>query len=471
VLNRVPILIPVENQVREFDPKLLLARVCAQRGFTALIGSRREIEFRVASIQRGIYLSKSMTRRSAKIFRILRTLGHEVVAWDEEALVHLPPDVYYTRRLSPEAMKHVSHLLAWGQDNVELFEQYPHLGNRPIHATGNPRNDFLRPELRSLFRAQAASYRAAHGDFLLINTNFNHVNAFFPVENLFLSADAPGQELRRGRASEGMALDYAIGLRDHKQRLFEHFQRLIPELEKSFPQVTIVVRPHPTEAHAVYEAIARRCTRVRVTNEGNVVPWLLAAKALVHNGCTTGVEAYVLGVPAVSYRPHVDDRYDDGFYRLPNRASHQCFGFGELADTLHKILDGTLGAADGAERKMLVDRYLAAQDGPLAVERIADLLEEIVAGRPELPAPPLGRQVAGWFAATKRRLGKKWKARKQGAHHSPEFQRHRYPPISLEQVRSRLAALDEALPGGFAVQVDQVAGEIFRLRRLAEPER
>jgi surface carbohydrate biosynthesis protein len=461
-------MIPVENQVREFDPKLLLARVCAQRGFTALIGARREIEFRVASMQRGIYLSKSMTMRSAKIFRILRTLGHEIVAWDEEALVHLPPDVYFTRRLCPDAMKHVSHLLAWGQDNVELFEQYPHLGNRPIHATGNPRNDFLRPELRGLFSAQAEAFRAEHGDFVLINTNFNHVNAFYPVENLFLPVGSAGEEPRRGRSSEGMALDYAIGLRDHKQALFEHFQRLIPELEKRFPQINIVVRPHPTEGHAVYEEIARRCTRVRVTNQGNVVPWLLAAKALVHNGCTTGVEAYVLGVPALSYRPHVDDRYDDGFYRLPNRASHQCFAFDELVDALQNVFAGTLGPAGGAERKALVDRYLAAQEGPLAVERIADLLEAIAAGRPELPRPPLGQQLAGWFAATKRRWVKSWKGLKRGAHHSPEFQRHRYPPISVAQVRSRLAAFSEALPGGFDVQVDQVAGEIFRLRRVEE---
>jgi len=34
------LIIPVENQVRELDPKLLLACVAAQRGFAAVIGSR-----------------------------------------------------------------------------------------------------------------------------------------------------------------------------------------------------------------------------------------------------------------------------------------------------------------------------------------------------------------------------------------------------------------------------------------------
>ncbi len=43
------LLIPVENQVRELDPKLLLACIAAQRGFSSVIGSRRELEFRIDS--------------------------------------------------------------------------------------------------------------------------------------------------------------------------------------------------------------------------------------------------------------------------------------------------------------------------------------------------------------------------------------------------------------------------------------
>jgi surface carbohydrate biosynthesis protein len=460
----VPLLLPVENQVREFDPKLLLAAVAARRGFPAVIGSRREIDFRIASFPRGFYLSKSMTVRSLKMFRILRRLGHEVLALDEEALVHLPDEVYYSRRLSPEALRYVSHLLAWGQDNVELLERYPPRGDIPVHATGSPRNDFLRPELRELFREDANVFRAAHGDFILVNTNFNHVNSFYPAQNLVVS-DGPDGRPEFGRAARGMGAEYALGLRDHKQALLDHFLRLIPELEEAFPALTIVVRPHPTENHEVYRRVAAGRSRVKVTNEGNVVPWLLAARALVHNGCTTGVEAYVLGVPAVSYRPHVDARYDDGFYRLPHRASHQAFDPAELVATLRRILAGALGPADGAERKAEVGHYLAAQDGPLASERIVSLLEEVLAGRPELPAPSLADRSAAWYEATRRRWKKKWKGRKPGAQTAIEFHRHRYPGHSLEDVQSRLARLQRTLGDTTPLVVEPVAEEIFRVRR------
>ena len=158
-----------------------------------------------------------------------------------------------------------------------------------------------------------------------------------------------------------MTREYAEGFREHKQAVFEDFQNLIPELERAFPEYTIVVRPHPTENQDIYHQIAARCRRVQVTNEGNVVPWLMAAKVLIHNGCTTGVEAYVMRVPAVSYRATVNDYYDDGFYHLPNRLSYQCFDFEELRVTLERIISGDLGAPGGEEREKLIDHYLVAR--------------------------------------------------------------------------------------------------------------
>ena len=62
--DKVPLLIPVENQVRELDPKLLLACIAARRGFVSFIGPRREFHFKITSFPRGIYLSKSITGAS-----------------------------------------------------------------------------------------------------------------------------------------------------------------------------------------------------------------------------------------------------------------------------------------------------------------------------------------------------------------------------------------------------------------------
>jgi surface carbohydrate biosynthesis protein len=410
------LLIPVENQVRELDAKLLLACIAARRGLASIIGSKRDVESRITSFPRSVYIAKSLLHGHRKFLRIARKLGHEIVAWDEDALVHLPPEIYYSRRLSPDSMACVSHLFAWGEDNAELWRQYPELpAGLPIHITGNPRNDLLRPEIQPYYQNDVKKILDRYGAFILINTNFNHVNAFSPIRRLFQPADKPGEPPKFGRAARGMTREYAEGLRDHKQAIFEHFQKMIPELENAFPDYMIVVRPHQVESQDVYLQIAKACQRVHVTNKGNVVPWLMACKAVILNGCTTSVEAYAMGVSALSYRATVNDYYDDGFYRLPNRLSHQCFDFEELKQTLKKILAGEIGAGDGDERRALIDHYLTAREGPLACERIIDVLEKSMAGLSKMPLPPLKDRLEGWFKTTKRRVRRRSKQRSEDA--------------------------------------------------------
>ncbi len=458
------LLIPIENQVRELDPKLLLACIAAEHGFPSVLGSRREMELRISSFPPGVYLSKSVKSGNGRMFKILRKLGHEVVAWDEEALVHLPDETYYSRRISPSALESVSALFAWGEDNAEMWRRYPRFPrDLPIHATGNPRMDLLRPEMHAFYDQEVARLRKTHGDFILVNTNFNHVNAFLPGQNLFQPAKVPGDTAEFGEAARGMTRSYAEGLRDHKQAVMEDFKNMIPALERAFPDRVIVVRPHPTENPAGYLEVASRCRRVRVTNEGNVVPWLLAAKVLVHNGCTTGVEAFVVGMPALSYRATVDDRYDDGFYRLPNRVSHPCFDFESLRETLIRVFKGDLGSAGREERKALVDRYLSGCEGPLACERIVSVLERLAAAPPRFRKPFLHERWHGRIQAGFRSLKKRYRASLPGSINQPAFQKHRYPVVTMEDIRDRVRRFQLVRGKRSNLLVEEFAGCFFRI--------
>lgn len=458
------LLIPVENQVREMDPKLLLACIAARQGFSSVIGSRRELEFRIDSYPRSIYLSKSMTRRSLIFFRIARKFGHDIVTWDEEALVHLPAETYFSRRLHPEAIQLVSHLFAWGQDNVELWRQYDHLPEDiPIHKTGNPRNDMLRPEMHSFYDEEVQALRRQYGDFILVNTNFNHVNAFGPDMNLFQPVTKPGEPAKFGRAARGMSRAYAQGLWDHKHAVFKSFQQLLPKLDQAFPDLNIIIRPHPTERHDVYRDIADRCSRVHVTNEGNVVPWILATRVVLHNGCTTGVEAFVMGVPAISYRESVNEKYDNGFYQLPNAVSHQCFNFEQMQDMIHRILSGKLGAADGQERQDLVKHYLASQDGPLACERMVDILAAEATTQNRNARISLWNRFQRKLIADGYHLYRRLKPMLPGSHNRPEFQKHRYPRISLEALKNKIERIQQIIHDTNRLEVTQLSDVLFRI--------
>lgn len=462
--SKALLIMPVENQVRELDAKLLLAVVAARRGFQSLIGSRREIHFHIHSIPRGIYLSKSVTAASRMMFRIMSRLGHCITAWDEEALVHLPPETYYSRRLSPQAMAYVARFFAWGEDNAALWREYPRFPDRSrILVTGNPRNDLLRPEIRGYYDGEVQRIRSTYGDFVLVNTNFNHVNAFSPVQNLFQPPKHPQDKERPGRAAKGMTTDFAEGFRRHKQAVFNDFLQLVPELERAYPDLRLIVRPHPTENPAIYHRMAEGCRRVQVTNEGNVVPWLMAAKALIHNGCTTGVEACAVGVPAFSYRKSVNDFYDLGFYGLPNKVSHQCFSFEELRQHLDRTLAGRPAPEDDGERKAVLDAHLASISGPLACERIVAALEEMIGEGPDIAKTGVGHRMIGRALAAGRTAVKRFKDSRPGSHNRPSFQRHRYPTLTAETVAGRIAKFQDLLGSTENVRVSPFLDQFFIL--------
>ena len=458
-----PLIIPVENQVRELDAKILLSCIAAERGFPVIMGSRGYIHYKMAAMPRGIYLAKSMRKLSNKMFRILRLLGHEIVAWDEEALVHPPAEIYFPLRLSPITVPLVSHLICWGQENADLFRQYPQLPpTTPVHIVGNPRGDMLRPELRGYFDDQVEMLQKQYGDFILVNTNFLDVNPFIPGLGLFLSETKTGETPQFGQAGKGMTLEFATGLRDHKLAILDDFLQMVPALQRAFPDYTIVIRPHPSENHDVYNELAVRFKNIKIDNSGNIIPWLLACKAMIHNGCTTGAEAYLLRVPAISYLATFNKTYDYDWQGLPTKLSYQCFSFDELKLTLGQILSGEKAAAGGEERKTLIDHYLTAQDGALACERLVDVL--MAAGYDQqAPLPPSSlTRTFGWlkcyFRTALKQVNMKRHGSKRQAYHD-----HRFPELTVADIERRVERFRKQLNRFDSIKVSAHSRHIFNI--------
>jgi hypothetical protein len=168
-------------------------------------------------------------------------------------------------------------------------------------------------------------------------------------------------------------------------------------------------------------------------------------------------------VPAISYRATINEAYDNGFYRLPNKLSHQSFDFEELRVMLQRILAGDLGAADGDQREALIDHNLVAQDGPLACERMVDVFEDMLESRSESSAPGLRDRLEGWYRATRRGLKKRHKSHRRGSHLKPEYQRHRYPEISLEEVRRRILRFQQILGDKKELRAERIFKQSFRI--------
>jgi surface carbohydrate biosynthesis protein len=435
------------------DAKLLLACAAAERGFPVILGSRAFVHYKVSSIPRGVYLAKSMRALSIRMFDILRKLGHEIVAWDEEGLMRWPDPEYYRQRLSPVTMGQISHLMAWGPDNDRVFKEYPGYCETPIHMTGNPRIDLLRRELRCYFQPQVDEIRKRFGDFVMINTNFGLVNHFYPQ----LGA------LKRAVETKipGAAHPYDVRKGHHKLAVFKSFQKMLPQLCRELADTTIVLRPHPSENHGPYLAIAEHYKNLKIVSDGGISPWLMAAKVLIANGCTTMIEAAVLGTPTIAYQAVTSEALDDD---LPNSLAHRVFGSDELCGAARAIIEGKLGAVDYVVRRKILDQHIVGLDGPLAAERMVDVLEFGQYDQRQPPASPIWEFSKGWVHNNLRKAVKQINMRRPGHRNNLAFHAHRFPDISVGEVCRRIARMGLLLNRFDAIKVEQYSRHIFRIR-------
>ena len=450
--NPLPLIIPVENQVRELDSKLLLATCATKENISSYIGYRTELDIMITTLPKGIYLSKSMTRRSNKMFKILSKLGHIICAWDEEALVHYPPDIYFKRRLSPIAIQYLELLFAWGKENEDLFRSYDHFPKTlPIHKVGNPRLDLLREEFSEYFEHEIANIKNAHGKFILINTNFGNVNSHLPIHNLFLSKDSNGNYQKISPTAQAdLGWNYSEGRSKFKQKILDEFLQLIPKLSEEFTDFKIVIRPHPIENHSPYEKLASKLKNVKVEHSKNVIPWLRAAHTVIHNGCTTGIEAYLCGNPAIAYTPVTSERFGDA---LPNKLSNCCTTENEVIETIRNKnnLNHNLSS--------ILNDYITYNESKLCCENIIEVISTI---SPSIESDSL-TNAYGQLLARKRRLSKRIKGLNKSSKYNQSFQELRFPSLDLTVLNNKIKLFSKIIKLESEPKIEKVSNHIFRI--------
>ena len=118
-------------------------------------------------------------------------------------------------------------------------------------------------------------------------------------------------------------------------RNFEAMKKLIKNISKKFPEVNIVVRPHPSESISGWMDIADMLKNVFIVREGALLSWIKAAKLVIENNCTSAIESLYLETPCISYRPYVNSKFDQP---LPNLVSLNLYSEDDVIETIKHII-------------------------------------------------------------------------------------------------------------------------------------
>lgn len=355
----VHLYLPIEIKVRELHGKLLLALVAAESGLKVIIGHQKELRKHLSNLPPGIYLDKSITVSKERWFERFRKLGNTMLAWDEEGLV-IHEDQYLKSRVSRKSFDQVELFFSWGQVQRNILVDAAPRDSDKILLAGNPRFDMLRPELRSFYSGPANQLINNYGKIILINTNFGFFNHFKGVDEgkrIFLKSSS--------HTGEGFIDKWII----YQEQLFSYFVDAIRWLSQQFQDFTIVVRAHPSENEDEWRSQVGNLKNVVVSKKGNVIEWIAASKVVIHSNCTTGIEAFLMDIPTLAYRPVQSSIYETF---LPNAVSENVFSFPELQEIIQDILEDDQDKThrDGQKAEEASSRYISHIHGDLAADYI-----------------------------------------------------------------------------------------------------
>jgi surface carbohydrate biosynthesis protein len=431
-------LLPIETKVREFQGKVLLSCFAAEAGFRVVIANQNEMHRYLNSLPRGIYIDKSIVRSKIPSFQKNRRIGNRVVAWCEEGLSFRVPNIYLRENISLETYNLAEHFFAWGEFEEKTIRQKIQDKDGKIVCAGNPRFDLLRHPFREIFSPEAERLRERFGPFILINTNFSRYN-HFNGPDFFIN-----KLKKAGRIQDAEHEAFLVRWRDYLGEMYHHFVKMTRHLSKAFPKYRIIIRPHPSESQERWRDETKDLQNVEVIHEGNVISWIMASKVMIHNSCTTGVEAYVLDEPVVCYCPIRSETFDS---RLPNGISSKAFSPDELIVLIKRVLEDSARYVreehENPKASTLIAEYIMSVKGPTACENIVTALSRMVERDPQLknqtsvsPSEKIKRRLDVYAMSTKRMINRL----RRSATGGEAYLKQKFPGLMLEEIEQMIEA-------------------------------
>ncbi len=432
--------IAVEVAARELESKLLLALIANARGFSVLVGENHFFTRNMKRLPRGIFFDKSFTQNHLrKNLEPAKRAGHIVAGIDEEGVESRDP--FRLARFCEDSLDLADVVFAWGQGQAaEIADRSPRNAGK-IVVSGSQRWDLLRPQGLQFYRKQTAALREVFGDFLLFNSNFTLVSEPGIFERVLKTMTSNGT-LNPQDSSQIARLERR---RDYQAACMTALIDGVRELAGTYPDRSIVVRPHPGERAGRWFEAFEDLNNVHVIRQGGAEPWILASSLLLVSGCTTGMQAVTMGCPVVTYcLDHDPEIRDDS---LTNRVCPRVSSSKALLAMCDRLLnDQEFHRAENQRGVAGLGRDIAALDGPLAAERMVDTFCQSIENNPAYQhAAPLDPAKAK-FELTNRRPNNL-----------------KFPDITQDEIAARLDGLSTAFAIPAAPRVSQIREKVFLL--------
>lgn len=359
--------LPIELSTRELAAKVFLANKIASMGGVVFL-FRSDLFDAVGWPSSGIYIGKNMFRTEVphddKYYKEMKKKGIRVCHLDEEGGVYQGKAINdWEKRLElrfdPCSLDDNDYIFTWGNWQKKYYTEK--VGFKNVFVTGSPNFDICQEKYKPFFESHDLSVTKGLDEFILINTRFSLSNSVKGYERFIDGSGPISKKIDREKIikmiSECGALQY-------------QFVQLAIYISEKFPNEKIVLRPHPNEDIKFYTTLLSSFRNIYVIAEGDVGPWIRRCKLMVHNGCSTAIQADMAGKPVVSYQP-INEQENNFSMGIPDKVGVKACKLHEVYSLINKFLNSQL------PEKRYRAEWEESLSEPDSIDKLADVIEEI----------------------------------------------------------------------------------------------
>lgn len=374
--------LPIEKKIRELKAKTLIALELSRIGITTVIGTDRALLSYSSQFPCGLMCFKGINKVQTDIGREIKKMGFLPVATDEEALGNSNEQLI-AQDCWKDAHSIFHKVFCQGAVHKETLRSQREFSVDQLETTGNVRVDLLRPPFTDALGEKVEEIRHRFGPFILVNTNSGGTNS--KERNLDRYKEALIQ-IGYIDPSAPADLELLENHLNHDRNNVLAIKAFVRSMSRVFPERRIVLRPHPSERETVYRDLASETKNMEVVTGTDPQEWIMAADLLVQTGCTTGLEAAILGTPTISlsHHPQPVGPFADV---VSNRINPSVSTVDELIEAIRRFDCGEAPeyGANKADKIERLSRYVLIDDVQYAFQKIAVAMSNALLNTPEPP--------------------------------------------------------------------------------------
>jgi surface carbohydrate biosynthesis protein len=343
----------VEIKKRELLSRLTIAALLAEKGYHVFIGERATLSSIGRIIPRATIVRKSAKSNSVTILSDLIKSGYKIVNIEEEGVLVGSLNEYIGVNMPPDAVKLPDRHLLWGDKQADhLKNLYPRLKDKFLKV-GNPRLHLWKNRYYGFYDLLADDIKKEFGEFVLISSNFPYyTNSKHVKEMLAITGFLEKSENTKIYEENFKIVEF----------LFKEFLKAAKEI--SLKGIKVIFRPHPSESISKIQEYFSGYDNIIVRSDHDVAPWILASKAVIHNCCTSGLEAAVMKKNTIAYTPNSVSQY-----KLNNVDK-----IAKVALNVDELLEGIFTPTEFHPSMMNLDGYLIDK---VSLDDIVNALESV----------------------------------------------------------------------------------------------